>query len=477
MSAPLWRIEAIRAATGGRLVGALDGPIAGLSIDSRTAAPGEIFFAIRGERLDGHDFVADVLTKGAAIAVVAEDKLAALPPHGRYLIVPDVLAALVDLARAARARSAAGIVGVTGSVGKTSTKEALRAALGACGSVHASAASFNNHWGVPLSLARLPEDARFAVFEIGMSAPGEITPLTRLVRPQVAIITTIAAAHAANFPNEEAIADAKAEIFLGLEPDGVAILNRDNRHFERLAAAARKVGATIVSFGESAEADVRLLGVDLDAEHSDIRASVSGREIAYRLGAPGRHLALNSLAIAAAVDALGADLALAMGSLAGAAAPVGRGRRLTLVPPGGGTFLLIDEAYNANPASMRAAFAVLALAPVGAGGRRIAVLGDMLELGAESAALHRALAADLEAAGIDVVHCCGPMMLELFRALPSSMQGAYAETSAVLESAVAADLRAGDALMVKGSNGSRMGPLVTSLATRFAAPPAGRPGD
>ncbi|SHO63040.1 UDP-N-acetylmuramoyl-tripeptide--D-alanyl-D-alanine ligase [Pseudoxanthobacter soli DSM 19599] len=463
----LWTFDAMVDATGGRLVPAGDGVVTGLSIDTRTLQPGDAFFAITGERLDGHDYVTAALASGASIAVVAAERLSSFADAGTKLVVPDVLAALRDLAAAARRRSAAKIVAITGSVGKTGTKEAMRRALSACGSTHASAASFNNHWGVPLSLARMPTDTDFGVFEIGMSAPGEIAPLVRLVRPHVAIVTTIAAAHAAFFSSEEAIADAKAEIFLGLEPGGTAVLNRDNRHFDRLAAAARAVGARIVGFGTDAAADVRLVDVRLEADRSEVEIELFGRRLAYELGAPGRHLVMNSLAIAAAVDAVGADLEVALGALGGFSAPVGRGKRHVL-QLAGGTAMLIDESYNANPTSMRAAFEVLALAPVGPGGRRIAVLGDMRELGADGPALHAALAADIEAAGIDRVHCAGPLMASLYDALPASLRGARAETAAELEPAIEADLAPGDVLMIKASNGSRLGPVVAHLCTRFA---------
>jgi len=473
---PLWRLADLLAATGGRAVGAPAVATTGLSIDTRTLAPGEAFFAITGERLDGHDYVAAALAAGASLAVVAESRFAGLPAEGRYVVVPDVLAALVDLARAARARSRAGIVAVTGSVGKTGTKEMLRIALGASGPVHASVASFNNHWGVPLSLARLPVEAAFGVFEIGMNAPGEITPLVRLVRPHAAIVTTVVAAHAAYFASEEAIADAKAEILLGVEPGGTAILNADNRHFARLAAAAAAAGvARVVSFGAAAGATVRLLAERLEAEGSAVEIMLAGRPVAYRLGAPGHHLVMNSLAVLAAAEALGADVDAAAAALEGFGAPAGRGARTVLALPGG-TATLIDEAYNANPTSMRAAVEVLALAPVGPGGRRIAVLGDMLELGPEAAALHAGLAGPLVAAGLDRVHTAGPLMKALHDALPAAVRGAWAETAAELEAAVLADVAAGDVVMIKGSNGSRTGRIVAALKTRFAVPASGGSG-
>ncbi len=474
MTAPLWTIEALAAAVAGRIVGPVLTEVGGLSIDSRTIVAGEAFFAILGERVDGHDYVAAALARGAACAVVAEERLDALPEDGRYVVVDDVLAALGRLAAAARARSAARIVAVTGSVGKTGTKEMLRAALAPSGVVHASVASFNNHWGVPLSLARMPEDTAFGVFEIGMSAAGEITPLTRLVRPHVAIITTVVAVHSAYFDSEEAIADAKAEILLGLEPGGTAILNRDNRFFARLANAARDAGVhRILGFGELPGADIRLVHADLGAEGSVVEAEMLATPLRWRIGAPGKHLVMNSLAVIAAAAELGADVPAAAAALADFGAPAGRGAR-TVLAVGDGTAVLIDESYNANPTSMRAAFEVLKLAPVGPGGRRIAVLGDMLELGEAAAELHAGLAGDLAAAGIDVVHCSGPLMRSLHAALPVAVRGAYAGESSGLESAILSDVRAGDAVMVKGSNGSRMAPIVASLKARYAA--AGKRG-
>ena len=274
------------------------------------------------------------------------------------------------------------MIGVTGSVGKTGTKEALRLALARSGETHASVASYNNHWGVPLSLARCPASARYAVFEMGMNHAGEIEPLTRLVRPHVAIVTTVEPVHLEFFGSVEAIADAKAEIFRGLEPGGAAVINRDNPQFARLAARAKSAGVErIVSFGEHAKADARLIKCALHPDCSTVQARILGTDVTYKLGAPGRHVVLNSLAVLAAASLAGADLALAALALADLKPPSGgRGARITLDLPGG-TALLIDESYNANPASMRAALALLGQAPMGPRGRRIAVLGDMLELG------------------------------------------------------------------------------------------------
>jgi UDP-N-acetylmuramoyl-tripeptide--D-alanyl-D-alanine ligase len=468
----LWTLDAFKAAAGARLSGAPGQQIGGISIDSRTIAPGEAFFAIKGDRVDGHEYVQNALARGAALAVVAEDRLAAVPEGAPLAVVPDVLEALRALARGARERSAAKVIAVTGSAGKTGTKDALRLALSREGETHASTASFNNQWGVPLSLARLPEGARFAIFELGMNHAGEIEPLAKLVRPHVAVITTIEAVHLEFFSGLEAIADAKAEIFLGLEPGGAAILPRDNSQFERLADAARtaKVGH-IVSFGEHGSAEARLLDVALKPDCSTVKARILGDDVTYKVGAPGKHLVLNSLAVLAAVKLVGADLAIAALALAELVPPTGRGRRLKL-DVGGGKALLIDESYNANPASMRAALEVLGQAPIGRRGRRMAVLGDMLELGPDGPELHRGLAEAVSAANVDIVFCAGPLMRELWDSLPATLRGGYAETAEALEPQVLAAVRAGDSIMVKGSNGSRMGPIVTTLSERFRIPTA-----
>jgi UDP-N-acetylmuramoyl-tripeptide--D-alanyl-D-alanine ligase len=466
----LWTIDVMAAAMRARTEGPLPARVMGISIDSRTIAAGEAFFAIEGENRDGHAFVPAALASGAGLAVVAESRCEDMPAGAPLLVVADVLEGLRDLARAARARSSAKIIAVTGSVGKTGTKEALRLALAPEGETHASTASYNNHWGVPLSLARCPESARFAVFELGMNHAGEIAPLTRLVRPHVAIITTIEPVHLEFLGSLDAIADAKAEIFDGIEPGGAAVINRDIPHYQRLAGQAGKTSVEqIVGFGEHAEADARLLKCTLHPDCSIVEARILGTEIAYKLGAPGRHLVMNSLAVLAAAALVEADLALAALALAELKPATGRGSRITLELPGG-TALLIDESYNANPASMRAALALLGQASVGSRGRRIAVLGDMLELGASAADLHRELAEPISKNAIDLVFCSGPHMRALWEALPSGRRGGYAETSAALESEVIAAIRAGDAVMIKGSLGSKMGPIVKALTRRYAEP-------
>jgi UDP-N-acetylmuramoyl-tripeptide--D-alanyl-D-alanine ligase len=443
----------------------------GISIDSRTTAKGEAFFALTDTR-DGHDFVDSALKAGAAVAIVARAKRDMFAADAPLLLVDDVFEALRDLGRAARARTRAKVIAVTGSVGKTGTKEALRLALSADGETHASAASYNNHWGVPLSLARCPAGAKYAVFEIGMNHAGEITPLVRMVRPHVAIVTTVEPVHLEYFGSVEKIADAKAEIFLGIEPGGAAVINRDNHQYERLAAAAKTAGVSrIVSFGEHADAEARLVRNALKADSSCVHADILGQDVTYKLGAPGRHLVMNSLAVLAAVQLAGADLALAALALQQLRAPAGRGARMTLTVSGG-TALLIDESYNANPASMAAAIALLGQADVGPQGRRIAVLGDMLELGDQGERLHAAVAQAIEAAKIDLVYCSGPLMHSLWDALPSGRRGGYAGTAAQLEPVMLSGVRAGDAVMVKGSFGSKMGPLVKALERQYSGRPA-----
>ena len=464
---PLWTSDAMRAAMRAKANGVLPQVITGISIDSRTLQPGEAYFAIRGAVYDGHDFVAAALKAGAALAVVEKAQAGKFGSDAPLLVVDDVLAALVDLARASRARSQAQVIAVTGSVGKTSTKEALLHVLLAQGLTHASAASFNNHWGVPLSLARCPADAQFAVFEIGMNHSGEIEPLVKMVRPHVAIITTVEPVHLEFFAGIEAIADAKAEIFEGVEVGGAVVLNRDNSQFARLSRRAKTCGiARIVSFGVNEKADARLLDISLHATCSAVHADILGQEVTYKLGMPGRHMAMNSLAVLAASSLAGADLALASLSLSQLVPAAGRGVQRMLVVPGG-EVTLIDETYNANPASMAAALSVLGQAKVGPQGRRIAVLGDMLELGATGPKLHGGLNDAIKAHHIDLVYCCGPLMRNLWDALSTGRRGGYADSAANLEAQVVAAIRAGDAVMIKGSFGSKMKTIVTALERRF----------
>ncbi|MCZ8097208.1 MAG: UDP-N-acetylmuramoylalanyl-D-glutamyl-2,6-diaminopimelate--D-alanyl-D-alanine ligase [Burkholderiales bacterium] len=465
----LWMPDALTSAMGAIVLGPAPGPVNGVSIDTRTLAPGDLFFAIRGDSRDGHDFVAAALEKGAAAAVVAQDRAAEFDGKGCLLAVPDVLDAMVALGRAARARTDAQVVAVTGSVGKTGTKEAMRTVLARQGATHASVASYNNHWGVPLTLCRMPADSRYGVFEIGMNNTGEIAPLVAMVRPHVAVVTTVEPVHLENLGSIEAIADEKASIYGGLVAGGTAVVNRDNPQFARMADVARRSPAgRVVTFGEHPEADVRLTRLVARPDMSVVEALVHGTPVTYQLGSPGRHVALNSLAVLAVVEALGADLALAALAFAEVKPPSGRGEQLRVTVPGG-EIALYDESYNANPASMRAAFDVLGQAPVGFRGRRVAVLGDMLELGPDGPAMHAALVDALVENRIDVVYAAGPLMKHLWQALPVEKRGAWAPDAAELEPHVMRGLRPGDAVTVKGSNGSRTGRIVTALKSRFAA--------
>ncbi len=462
--APLWTAEEAAAATGGEST--VPWTALGVSIDSRTAAPDELFVAIKGPNFDGHDFVAQAFARGAAAAMVHRQPPAA--PQGAPLLqVKDTTTGLEALARAARERVRAKVIGVTGSVGKTGTKEALRHALDGQGPTHASEGNLNNQWGVPLSLARMPAAADYGIFEIGMNHPGEIAPLARLVAADVAVVTTVEPVHLAFFESVERIADEKAAICAGMNASGVAVLNRDNPHYTRLRDAAAAAGLDrVVGFGEHRSAEVRLVDCALDADYSAVTASVMGRSLAYRLAAPGRHNVMNSLAALAAVWAVGADPAAAAEAIAGLAPLPGRGRRRRLRLPGGG-FELIDESYNASPASMLAALRVLAASRTGPGGRRIAVLGDMLELGRRSAELHRAMAGDIAALpdhGIDLVFTAGTDMARLHDALPAGLRGGHAADSDALAPLAAAAVRPGDVVMVKGSLGSRVAVVVAALA-------------
>ena len=465
---PLWTAADAAAATGAGATG--DWRAGGVSIDSRTVEAGDLFVAIEGPEQDGHAYVGAALAAGAAAALVHR-RPPGVAADAPLMQVPDTLAGLTALGRYARARSEARVVAITGSAGKTGTKEALRHALAAQGGTSASVASYNNLWGVPLSLARMPRDAAFGVFEVGMNHAGEIAPLARLIRPDVAVVTNVEAAHIEYFPSLEAIADAKAEIFEGLEPGGVCVLNRDNAFFDRLrAAASRRPGIGIVSFGLG-EADAAAREVSLDAGGADIVAEIGGRRIDYRLALPGRHWVLNSLAVLAAVDALGADPVLAAESLRSLEPLPGRGKPYSVVCAGG-SFTLIDESYNANPASMRAAIETLGRVPPSGTGRRIAILGPMRELGDDSVAHHEGLAGPLIENGIDSVLAVDDMRAVIDR-LPAAMRGATAETGEALADAAAAAIGPGDVVMVKGSNASRMDRVVARLLQGGSAPCGG----
>jgi UDP-N-acetylmuramoyl-tripeptide--D-alanyl-D-alanine ligase len=460
----LWRAAEIVAATGGKARG--DWAVAGVSIDSRTIQPGELFIALRGPNHDGHAFVRDALARGAAALV---DRVPAdASQQAALVVVDDTMVALTALGRAARQRTSAQIAALTGSVGKTGTKEALRLALAAQAPTHASAVSHNNHWGVPLSLARAPRASVYAVYELGMNAPGEIAALARLVRPHVAMITTVEAAHLGFFSSVEAIAEAKGEIFQAIEPGGVAVLNADNAHYARLRTLAEAAGcARVVGFGASASAAARLSDARLDPAGSDVAMMLEGREIAFRIGVPGRHWVSNALGVIACAAALGADPEAAARALAEFKAPAGRGRQHRLAVPGGAS-TLIDDSYNANPASVRAALDVLGSAV----GRKLAILGDMLELGDHAPRLHAELALPIATSGVDRVYTAGPAMRHLHDALPPERRGRHVDDAVELLPVIEAELRPGDTLLVKGSLGMRTGRIVDALLTR--AEPARR---
>jgi UDP-N-acetylmuramoyl-tripeptide--D-alanyl-D-alanine ligase len=451
---PLWSESDLAAATGAPSPGFA---ATGVAIDSRTLAPGDLFVALRGENGDGHDHVADALARGAAGAMVHRDVSGA-----NLLRVRDTLQGLQALGAFARRRFAGRVVAVTGSVGKTTTKEMLRTMLGVFAPAHAAVASYNNHWGVPLTLARLPADAAFAVVEIGMNHAGEIAPLARLARPHVAVITAIERAHVGHLGSIEAIADEKATILSGLVPGGAAVLPADSPFLPRLRARAGE--ARIVLFGTGADAGVRLRDIAADADGSDLTVLIGGKELRFRLGAPGAHMAMNAVAALACVTALGLDAPRAAAALAAFAPVRGRGVRQHIALAGGEA-LLLDESYNASSASVRAALEVLALQRAT---RRIVVLGDMLELGTEAAREHSALASSVESVA-DMVFTCGPLMRRLHDLLPDRIRGAHADDSAALAPIVASVLRPGDAVLVKGSLGSRMNRVVQALTAPSAA--------
>jgi len=464
MPEPLWTWSELAAAAQGTVEGQPAWPIRGLSIDSRSLRPGEVFVALSDKR-DGHEFVPAAFRAGAVAAIVAR----AYRPSGSFpalLRVDDPLQGLINIARAARLRSAARIIAITGSVGKTGTKEMLSLCLSELGRTHAAEKSYNNHWGVPLTLARLPRETEYGVFEIGMNHAGEIAPLAALVTPHEALITSVEQVHLGHFNSVAEIAEAKAEILTGLVPGGSAILPRDNPHFRLLRERAAALGARIVTFGYHQDADFRGLQVDLGPKGSSVIAGFGTQRFPYRLGAAGEHYVKNSLAVLAALSALGVDIMKSLPALARVSPPAGRGAR-TPLETAEGSILLIDESYNANPASVRAALAGMATTPRDSYPRRIAVLGDMLELGQTAPDLHRGLKDAIDAAGVDLVLACGPLMRLLQESLSAGQRGAWAETSAELVDHLLATVRAGDVVMIKGSLGSNMAPLLAALLTQF----------
>ncbi len=472
----LWTTDDMIRAMHGRPVGQLPAGITGISIDSRSIAEGEAFFAIKGDRVDGHNFASIAVANGAALLVVSEAKLPAL---GRLtvpmIVVDDVLEALGRLGMAARDRIHGKVIAVTGSVGKTTTKEMLRHVLSPSGKVHASVASFNNHWGVPLTLARMPEDTDFGVFEIGMNHFDEIRPLVKLVRPDIALITNIGAAHLGNFSSLDDIALAKSEIFEGIVSGGTALINRDSAQFDIMDRAAHAAGIDhVLTFGANARADYRLAEFDGSASGSTVWMQAGGATHEISIGAPGRHIAENAVAVLAVAERAGADLELAKAALATLKPEKGRGAQHRLTIPGG-TITLIDESYNANPSSMRAAIALLAGTAPSGEGRRIAVLGDMLEMGEFSAQLHADLADPLRQGGIDTVWLAGPDMGYLREALTGPVDVEYRQTVEDLIPFVLTSVRPGDVLMVKSSKGTGCGRIVDALIQQY--PAASSPGE
>jgi UDP-N-acetylmuramoyl-tripeptide--D-alanyl-D-alanine ligase len=457
----IWTAKDAVAATGGHTTS--DWSATGVSIDTRTIEKGNLFIAIKGDYSDGHDYVAEALEKGASAAVVSHVP-EGVSENAPLLIVTDTFEAMQDLGCASRKRTGAKVIGITGSVGKTGTKEMLAVAFDAFGQTHYSKVSYNNHWGVPLSLSNMHGGADFGIFEMGMNHPGEITPLARQVRPDIAIITTIAPVHMEHFDSVEDIAAAKAEIFDGMNAGSTAILNRDNEWFGYLKEKAEKKGINVCSFGEGNDADVRMRDCLEAANGSRIKATIMDEDVAYTLPVPGRHIACNSLAVLAAVKVAGGDVRKAAKALEKVKILAGRGLKEFLdIGNSHNPVTLIDESYNASPIAMQAAFKVLALIDPGRGGRRIAVLGDMLELGNSGPEAHRDLAMPLCAADVNLVYTCGKLMKNLYEHLPEERRGAHKEDSSALAKIVPDVLVPGDVVMVKGSLGSKMGVVVEAL--------------
>jgi len=470
----IWTSREAAKATGGRC--ATEWTATALSIDSRTLQGGELFVAIEGEKSDGHDYVAAALANGASAAVVSRIP-EGVSKDAPLLIVEDTMQALRDLGQAARHRTGAKIIAVTGSVGKTSSKEMLALAFGALGQTHASRASYNNHWGVPFTLANMHEGSDYGIFEIGMNHSGEIIPLTQQVKPHIAIITTIAPVHMEHFESLEKIADAKAEIFEGMDHNGIAILNRDNDYYAHLKAKAENKGVKVLSFGEHEDSDSYLADCLEAVNGSRVKAKIMGEDVAFSLQAPGRHLVCNALAVLLAVKVAGGDIKKAARGLEKFEGVSGRGRREVLdIGDPANPVTLIDESYNASPIAMKAAFKVLALIDPGRGGRRIAVLGDMYELGRDSARHHADLALPLTAADVQLVYTCGPLMKNLYDALPQDRRGVHRDDSVDLAKIVPDALVPGDVVMVKGSRGGGKKPRMQVIVEALRELPESKGG-
>ena len=465
-STPLWTFDELAKATGGTLTVVGEGSsrtASGINFDSRALQPGDVFLALKDVR-DGHDFVAQAFQSGAAIAVTRRPI-----EGGPCLLVPDVQTALEDMAVFARDRAVKAKRGaVTGSVGKTSVTQMVMQGLSRAGKAHSAIKSFNNHIGVPLTLARMPADTMRAVFEIGMNHADEITPLSEFVAPHAVIITTVGGAHTENFPDgDEGVARAKAEIFDGLVPGGLAILNADNVWFDFLQREARGAGALVAAFGEAGGNDAQLVSHIINGDRADITARFHGKEIAFSLSHTGRHQAMNAMSVLLMLEALDVDLETSIAALEGAAALDGRGKvtRKAFKAKNGknGEITVIDESYNANPVSMTATLQSLGNRPRVVDSRKIVVLTDMLELGAEESALHASLAPVIAANDIDKVYLAGPLMRRLWDALPAALRGGHADTAVELLPLVIEDLQGGDVVMIKGSNGSKAGLIAKAL--------------
>ncbi|WP_375452670.1 UDP-N-acetylmuramoyl-tripeptide--D-alanyl-D-alanine ligase [uncultured Devosia sp.] len=456
----LYTLDAVLAATGGRAEGVTAESLDSITIDSREIGPDALFVAIKGDRFDGHDFVDQALANGALAALVSRGEGA-----GR-IVVADPLEGLRNLAVAARARSRANIVGVTGSVGKTTTKEMIRAVLAAAAQTHASIKSFNNHWGVPLMLARLPQDAQFGVFEMGMNHAGEIAPLSRVVRPHIAVITTIAPAHLETLGSLEAIAGAKAEIFAGLEPGGTVVLNADHDQIGLLREYAAAAGVeNVVTYGFAPGSDWQIVKHDAMGDKSSAEIRHDGQNYQLLLKVPGRHMVANAVAALAVGFIAGVDPSVALRALAGFGAQPGRGQKLVFGNEDR-PLVVIDESYNANTASMVAALDVFANQT--ASGRKVLVLGDMLELGAQGPQLHASLAEAVNASCAERIYLVGPQMAALADALGPGRITAHTQSAAEMAPIVVGTLAYGDAVMIKASNGIGLADVVEHIRKRFA---------
>ena len=462
----LWDMDAFMAATDGRPVGELPAGVGGISIDTRSLEKGDAFFAIKGDRVDGHDYLQAAMRAGAALAVVDESRLVSLGSLNLPLIVVgDVLDAMRRLGEVGRMRCKGQIIAVTGSVGKTSTKEMLKTVLSASGKVHASVASYNNHWGVPLTLARMPEDTRFGVFEIGMNHPGEITPLVKMVRPHISIITNIAPVHIGAFDTIEDIARAKAEIYSGVVPGGYALINHDDRRYTLLRDLANEAKIEhLNSFGTKRGSEIWLREMNLTSQGSTLSVRINGeKDVNYTVNVPGEHMAMNSLAVLGAAVLGGADLDKSVDAFGRVVPADGRGTQYTIGGSGAMGITIIDESYNANPASMVAALGVLANFEGVKTKRRIAVLGDMLELGKQSRKFHEELAKPISASKVDLVYLVGPEMDYLAKILPKEKLGGYFRDPGQLAARLKECMKPGDVLMLKASNSMGFGKVVEAI--------------